>query len=52
MKFKVGDKIRGISNEYGITNKDMYLGEVKEVNTDFIRILVLRHKHSNKIGSI
>lgn len=52
MKFKVGDKIRGISNEYGITNKDMYLGEVKEVNKDFIRILVLRHKHSNEIGSI
>ena len=50
MKFKVGDKIRGISDEYNITNKDMYLGEVKKVEEDCIRILVLEHKNSNVIG--
>lgn len=50
MKFKVGDKIKGISDEYNITNKDMYLGEIKEVNEDCIRILVLEHKNSMLIG--
>lgn len=41
MKFKVGDKIKGISNTYGVTNKGMYLGEVKEVGGWYIKILVL-----------
>ena len=50
MKFKVGDKVKGISNEYNITNKDMYLGEIKEANEDSIRILVLKHKNSMVIG--
>ena len=50
MKFKVGDKIKGISDEYTITNKDMYLGEIKEICEYYIIILVLKHKNSNKIG--
>ena len=51
MKFKVGDKVKGISNEYNITNKDMYLGEIKEVDEDSILILVLKHKNSMLIGT-
>lgn len=50
IKFKVGDKIKGISDNYGITNKDMYLGEIKEVDEDSILILVLKHKNSMLIG--
>lgn len=50
MKFKVGDKVKGISNKYNITDKDMYLGEIKEANEDSIRILVLEHKNSMFIG--
>ena len=43
MKFKVGDKVKGISNKYGITNTDMYLGEVKKVGDHYIEILILKH---------
>lgn len=46
MKFKVGDKIRGISDNYPITNKNMLLGEVTEVLTHGIKIEVLKHKDS------
>ena len=52
MKLKVGDKIKGLSNEYRFTNTDMYLGEVKNVYEDYIRILILKHKDSNIIGNI
>lgn len=52
MNFKVGDKVKGISNEYIITNKDMYLGEIKEVTENGIGILVLKHKNSICIGDI
>lgn len=52
MKFKVGDKVRGISNDYNFTNTDMYLGEIKEVGDDYIDILVLKHKNSDKIGKV
>lgn len=52
MKLKVGDKIKGLSNEYRFTNTDMYLGEVKNVYENYIRILILKHKDSNKIGNI
>lgn len=52
MKFKVGDKIKGISNTYGVTNKGMYLGEVKEVGGWYIKILVLEHIDSTEIGKI
>ena len=50
--YKVGDKIKGISNTYGITNTDMYLGEVKEIGDHYIEILVLKHKNPNEIGNI
>lgn len=46
MKFKVGDKIKGISDEYVITNKNMLLGEVTDVVTDGIEIKILEHKDS------
>lgn len=52
MKFKVGDKVKGISNIYGITNSNMYLGEVKKVGDYYIEILVLKHKNPNKIGKL
>lgn len=52
MKFKVGDKIKGISNTYGITNSNMYLGEVKKVGDNYIEILILKHKNPRYIGDI
>ena len=52
MKFKVGDKVKGISNTYGITNTDMYLGKVKKVGDDYIEILILKHKNPRCIGDI
>lgn len=52
MNFKVGDKVKGISNTYGITNTDMYLGEVKKVGDDYIEILILKHKNPRCIGDI
>ena len=51
MKFKVGDKIKGISNNgYGVTTEDMYLGEVKETDGNFMVIVVLKHKCPYFIG--
>lgn len=35
MKFKVGDKVKGLSDIYEYTNTNMYLGEVKKVNEHF-----------------
>ena len=52
MNFKVGDKVKGLSNKYGFTNTDMYLGEVKKVGDHSIEILVLEHKDSNEIGNV
>lgn len=52
MKFKVGDKVKGISDIYVFTNTDMYLGEVKKVGDYYIEILILKHKNSNKIGNV
>jgi hypothetical protein len=52
MNFKVGDKVKGLSNKYGFTNTDMYLGEVKKVGDYSIEILVLEHKDSNEIGNV
>lgn len=46
MKFKVGDRIRGINDRYSITNKDMYLGEVINKQTDEIGIKILEHKNN------
>lgn len=50
MKFKVGDKVKGISNEYFITNKDMLLGEVTRLGTLGIEIKILEHKDSSYVG--
>ena len=52
MNFKVGDKVKGLSNKYGFTNTDMYLGEVEKVGDHSIEILVLEHKDSNEIGNV
>ena len=52
MKFKVGDKVKGLSDTYGYTNTKMYLGEVKEVGDGYIRILILKHKNPRCIGDI
>ena len=43
MKFKAGDKIKGLSDAYLFTNTNMYLGEVKEIGDHYIEILVLKH---------
>lgn len=55
MKFKVGDKIKGLKNNgYGVTNERMYLGEVKEVSrgyNDYMEIVVLEHQNPMFIGS-
>ena len=50
MKFKVGDKIKGISYEYNITNKDMYLGEIIGISTKTVEIKVLKHKNRLYVG--
>lgn len=52
MNFKVGDKVKGLSDTYGYTNTKMYLGEVKEVGDGYIRILILKHKNLRCIGDI
>jgi hypothetical protein len=51
MKFKVGDKVKGISNEYLITNKDMYLGEIIDISTNTVKIKILEHKNSFCVGN-
>lgn len=50
MKFKVGDKVKGISYEYNITNKDMYLGEIIGICTKTVEIKVLKHKNRLYVG--
>lgn len=50
--YKVGDKVKGISNKYNFTNTNMYLGEVKEIGDHYIKILVLKHKNPRCIGDI
>lgn len=51
MTFKKGDKIKGISNNgYGITDENMYLGEVKETVGNFMVIVVLKHECPCFIG--
>lgn len=52
MKFKVGDKIKGLSDTYGFTNTNMYLGEVKKIGDNYIEILILKHKNPRYIGLI
>lgn len=52
MKLKVGDKIKGLSDTYGFTNSNMYLGEVKKIGDNYIEILILKHKNPRYIGGI
>lgn len=52
MKFKVGDKIRGISDNYLYTDKDMTLGEVMSVEPFGIKIKILEHTNESQIGKI
>ena len=49
-KFKVGDRIRGISDDYCFTDKNMHLGEIKEASKDSIIIKILKHRDSTKVG--
>ena len=52
MKFKVGDKIRGISDNFKITNKAMTLAEVMSVEPLGIRVKILEHTNKSQIGKI
>lgn len=49
-KFKVGDLIKGTNEHYGITNKDMYLGEIIGIYDDDIEIKIIEHKLSLYVG--
>lgn len=50
MEFKVGDRIRGISDDYCYTDKNMYLGEVTDASKDSIIIKILKHRDSTRVG--
>ena len=52
MTFKVGDKIRGISDNFKITNKDMTLAEVMGVEPLGIKIKILEHTNKSQIGKM
>ncbi len=52
MKFKVGDKIKGLKNDYGITDENMYLARVEETNGNSMKIVVLEHECPSCIGWI
>ena len=43
-KFKVGDLVKGISDNYNITDKDMTKGIVRMVSGDVIRVQIIEHK--------
>ena len=51
MKFKVGDKIKGLNNNnYSVTNGNMYLGKVEETDGNYMKIVVLEHRCLGLIG--
>ena len=50
MEYKVGDIVRGLSDEYGITNREMTKGEVIEADETSIKIKVLEHQNKDYIG--
>lgn len=52
-KFKVGDKVRGITNKrYCVTNENMYLAEVTSVkNNGFIEVKILDHKDRCEVNN-
>lgn len=52
MKFKVGDKVRGISDSYIITDKNMSLGEVVHVNQFGIEIKIIEHSDRSQVGKV
>ena len=52
MKFKVGDKIKGLKNDYGITDENMYLARVEETSGNSMKIVVLEHECPSCIGGI
>ena len=43
MDFKVGDKIKGVNDNYAITNENMLMGEVLEVINGGMMIRILKH---------
>lgn len=49
-KFKVGDFIKGLPNEYAITNEKMRLAEVLRVNNKEMNIQILSHKNREEEG--
>ena len=58
MKFKVGDKIRGISDSYSVANRSMTLAEVVGVierpdrKYGHMDIKVIEHTDKTKIGQV
>ena len=46
MDFKVGDKIKGINDNYSITNENMLMGEVTSVFGNKMMIRILKHTNS------
>lgn len=52
MKFKVGDRIKGKNNSYGITDERMLEGEVIELNdSNNMKVKVIRHKDNYYQGN-
>lgn len=51
MDFKVGNIVKGKKgNGYGITNDEMYKGEVIWANNSEMKVRILDHKHSYRVG--
>lgn len=44
-EFKVGDIVKGISDKYLFTNRDMLKGEVIAINYNSIDIKIIEHKN-------
>ena len=52
MKFKVGDKVRGTSDSYFYTDKNMSLGEVVNVTSFEIEIKIIEHSDRSQVGEV
>ncbi|WPC07988.1 hypothetical protein [Globicatella sp. PHS-GS-PNBC-21-1553] len=52
MKFKVGDKVRGTSDSYFYTDKNMSLGEVVNVTPFEIEIKIIEHSDRSQVGKV
>lgn len=46
MDFKIGDKIKGVNDNYAITNENMLIGEVTSVFGNKMMIRILKHTNS------